>query len=653
MKSRLYFVFSAVILLWVGLVLRAAFLQVLPNERLARLQERQFEKTITYHAKRGAILDREGRELAISVNAFGLFADPSLIKEPKRIAKQLAKIIGRPQRAIERQLKQKQKRFIWLARRLDIKQKERIEKSVQSRGIGFIEESKRIYPNHSTLASVLGFVGSEGKGLEGIEYQFNKYLAGSEQQLRVATDARGRPLISEAFLLDPESQAMDVQLTIDLETQYFLEKELEQAVRQFSAKSAIGVVLDVETSELLALANFPSYDANEPFKTPNAVRRNRAVSDYFEPGSTMKPFVVAAALREGFAEPNSSFFCENGQFTIGNRIVREADATHKWGNLTTNEILARSSNIGSTKIAFAVGAPLYRKALFDFGFGAKTGVQLPGEVAGLVHELPWSKHLLSNASFGHGIAVNALQLASAYNVIANGGMWNPIQIIRSVRNPITEERIVPPSTNNPRRVLTKVEAEKMRLMLMGVTGMTGTAQNAKVDGFPVAGKTGTAQKVDPEGLGYLKDSYISSFAGFIPAQMPRFVIYIVVDSPQQKYYGSQVAAPVFARVASYVVRKAGVPPVLLTQKNLIKRKKLPEVESIVSKLRRDRTIKESLLKNEMPDLSGVPLGDFIFTAQELGFAVHSTGKGVIKATVPSPGHALPSSKYLRVQLSER
>src|SRR5207253_2623837 len=288
----------------------------------------------------------------------------------------------------------------------------------------------------------------------------------------------------------------------------------------------------------------PTFDVNKAMKTAPEVRRDKVATDAFEPGSTMKTFVIATALREGLAAPNTKFFCENGSFKVGDKVIHEAEAKEVFGNLTVSEILALSSNIGTTKIAFKMGAETLRQGLLDFGFGSKLGLDLPGEARGSVQALPWRPHLLSNISFGHGIAVTPLQIANAYAAVANGGVLNTPYIVQSMRDSETGQ--VKEMQQKPiRRVLTAEQASQMKIMLSGVTAPGGTGKNARVNGFIVAGKTGTAQKVDPNGRGYIKGAYISSFAGFIPANDPKFVIYVALDRPRKGFYGAQVAAPIF------------------------------------------------------------------------------------------------------------
>ncbi len=664
MRSRLVLILILLTALWAAMVGRAAFLQLLPNERLESLRKRQFETVVTLRSRRGDVLDRKGQELAISTTAHSLFADPKVLEDPKRAARILAKELKAPYKGIYDKLRRRKKRFVWLQRHLDRRTREAIE-ARKIRGLGFIEESKRTYPNDALLAHVLGFVGSEGSGLEGLEARYNDILEANRRDVAVQRDARGRPLIVGGRLFTEAPDGSDVHLTIDRELQFTLEQELRATVSAHEADSATGVVLDAQTSEILAMANAPAFDPNRPAGFSPDRRRNRALTDAFEPGSTMKTFVVAAALAKGLVEPNTKFNCENGSMKVGRRTIREADARHKWETLTVTEILANSSNIGTAKIAFELGAPALRAALADFGFGERTGVDLPGEARGTLLPMPWREHLLSNVSFGHGVAATALQIANAYAAVANGGWLKRPYIVRKVHDYETgaTTEIGPKAI---RRVLLPEVAAKMRLILSGATGLGATGANARVTGFPVAGKTGTAQKVNPSGRGYLRNAYISSFAGFFPANDPRFVIYVAVDNPRKGYYGSQVAAPVFARVASFAARHSGLSPVLITENDVVRRKAKsgaaspgPEQAAPRSGPRAagaggEGVVPEGFARSErvIPDLDGLTLREVVQRVNDTGLELRVRGSGVVKRFYPPAGARLDDHRSVTVHLEK-
>lgn len=572
-KYRLFTVIGILFAIWSLLLVRAFYVQVLPDEKLKVLQERQFKRVVTLQPGRGVITDRNGTELASSITSYSLFADPSLIESPTNVSYKLSSLLKRSAKSIRRTISDKDKRFVWIDRKMDEKMKNRIS-NLKIRGLGFVEESKRIYPNHHLLSHVLGFVGQEGQGLEGLEMKYNDQLSGNQKKLLIQKDARGRPLIVSGKLFNDQPDGANLQLTIDGEIQHVLEQELRITQGENDADSAVGVVIEAGTNEIVAIASVPDFNLNNALSSSMDYRKNRAVVDPFEPGSTLKPFIVAGALREKKLEPNTKYYCEKGSFRVADRIIRDSDVTHKYEWLTVSEILAKSSNIGMAKIGLQLGSKKTREILEEFGFGSKTGVQLGGDAKGILAPLPWREVKLANIAFGQGVATSALQMANAYAAIANGGVLKEPLLVKAIVDPQTGEKEEFQS-KVVRRVLTEEQSQTMLLMLMGVTNQEGTAMSARVSGFPVAGKTGTAQKADPNGGGYLKGAYISSFAGIIPANNPKYIIYVAVDNPRKKiYYGSEVAAPVFAKVAGYAIRKSGVSPILLTQDNLIKTKSL-------------------------------------------------------------------------------
>ncbi|MGE3683620.1 MAG: penicillin-binding transpeptidase domain-containing protein [Bdellovibrionales bacterium] len=666
MKSRILILFSGFLVLWGILILRAATLQIAPDARLEKLKRRKFETSLQIRTRRGAILDRHGVELAASVPAYSLFADPKMVTNPKELSRRLGRYLRLPVTRLRQRLSDKERRFIWVKRQLTDKQRDEI-KSWDQPGLGFIEEPKRVYPNGSLMAQVLGFVGTDGKGLEGLELEYNSHLQGQLKRILLPRDARGRPLLEDGRALTEVPDGADLHLTIDHEVQFTLEQELESVVNHFNADSAIGVVMEARTSEILALANLPSVDLNEGPKGPAFRRRNRVVTDAFEPGSTMKTFVIAGALREGLARPSSRYDCEGGRWKVGGRWISEADAHHAFDWLTVTEILAQSSNIGTAKIAFDLGEERLFRVLSDFGFGTKTGVRLPGESRGIMNPLPWRAHLFSNISFGQGIAVTPIQLAAAYGAIANDGLLKRPVLVKSIRRPEAElpEEFV---AEDIRRVLSAREAATMRLMLTAATQESGTGARARIPGYHVAGKTGTAQKVDLKKGGYLPDAYVSSFAGFVPAHDPRYVILIAVDNPKTAYYGSQVAAPVFGRLAQYLVRRAGLPPVLISEQNVIpsrgeaessqsprhelRERALVELREVATSGRSDSDKGEAKNQEpvEFPNLLGLTLREALGKIRNQTGPIKVRGHGVVVRTVPSAGASYPRRKRVTLVL---
>lgn len=624
--------------------MRTALLVTHPDERLTSISDKTRSRDWVRYPTRGAIVDREGRTLALSVQTTSVFADPSLIADPRSTAKKLAKPLGMSASVIEKKLRMRNNRFVWLARRLPNSIREAIPEV--DFGIGFINEPKRVYPFKSTLAQTIGFLSTDDRGIEGLELLYNQKLAGDPQKLSLGRDAKGRPLFTDPEIYERRSLAEDLELTIDIDVQSYLEKELSRVIKEFEAESAVGVVLDVETSELLSVANLPSYDLNRPFSASASARRNRVFLDVFEPGSTLKAMLVGAGMRSGAFAPNTIFDCEGGKFQVGKAWIREADSNKGWGNLSVAEILAKSSNIGSVKMAFRLGAKPYFEALTDFGFGQLTGVGFPGESVGILHPLPWSKSLLSTAAFGHGVAATAGQIANAFATVARGGLWKPMALVKGKAASLERSAV----SSSGRRVLTVKEAEMLTMMLRSATLKDGTGSSASVPGFAVAGKTGTAQKVNPEGRGYLPGKYLSSFAGFFPSHNPKYVIYVMVDSPKSAYYASQVAAPVFSKVASFVARKHGLVPSHFDSDRVVTKERVPLVAETMEIMRRHREIRTSLEQRVMPDLKGLSVGDFVQISKNRPLKIR--GQGEIVKTRPPAGDVLNGNQAIELILRE-
>ncbi len=634
--------------MWCALILRAAQLQILPDSRLAELQKRTYRTLVELPARRGTIYDRNGKELAVTIPTYSMYADPKIIKGQRGFAKRLAKVMGWSPLFVVEKIKNKDRRFVWLKRNMNAKEADKA-KALKLEGLAFVEESQRVYPNDNLLSQVMGFVGEEGKGLEGTEKKFDSVLRGENRQMRVERDARGRPLLLDGRLFSEPPSGADIQLTIDSELQFVLEKNLEEAVSAHLADSAIGVVLDAQTSEVLALGYAPTFDANRPSDFNADTWRNRGLTDAFEPGSTMKTLIMAGALKYDGLKPNTRFFCENGKFKVGPYFIREADVHHNFGMMTATEILSLSSNIGAAKIAMHMGLDNVFRTLKDFGIGDKTGIDLPGESRGILQPLPWRNHLLANVAFGHGVAVTPIQIASAYAAIANGGILKQPYIVKAIHaNEGSEQQDFKPK--EIRRVLTPEQAAVMRMMLVQATSDSATGASARVPGFPVGGKTGTAQKVLSTG-GYGKDQYISSFAGFIPATNPKYVIYVAIDNPRNKYYGSEVAAPLFSKVAGYAIRKSGLSPILISAKNVIQDNTAnSQQKDAIDRIRSVASVMNSNDQNLTPNLKGLSLREVYDRIRGTDIRVRILGEGRVARTSPEAGSELPSSKSIQITL---
>ncbi|MCG8556427.1 MAG: penicillin-binding protein 2, partial [Proteobacteria bacterium] len=445
--------------------------------------------------------------------------------------------------------------FVWIERRITPRQAAAV-RALKLAGIRMSREARRYYPNGRLAPHLLGFTDVDGRGIEGVELKLDDRLRGSSSSVPALRDRRGVVVFSEQLLDDRAAQGDDVYLTIDKTVQRIAERELQLAVRTFEARAGSVVILDPRNGEVLALANHPSFNPNDPGGAPIAYRRNRAVTDRFEPGSTVKPFTVAGALAAGALKPDEEIDCENGALEIAEYTIHD---TRKWDRLTPADILKYSSNIGTAKIGMKLGrAGLYR-ALRRFGFGQRTGLPLPGETAGILrHYRRWYEMDAATVAFGQGMSSTALQLAVATGALANGGRLMKTWLVREIRN-ARGEALESARPVVRRRVVPEWVARLVGDMLTSVTEPGGTADDASVEGYLAAGKTGTAQKADYERGGYAKDRWTASFVGFLPVHKPRIVVAVVIDEPVIAHYGGKVAGPAFRRIASAALRHLGVP----------------------------------------------------------------------------------------------
>lgn len=563
MKSIIYLFFLIKVAVFCLILGQAMNIQILPHRKLDSYQKNQFFKTVKVKARRGRIYDRKNKELAMVTPSFSLFADPSYVRSPRYAATQIYKIIGADKKSLESKMR-KRTRFVWLKRKLDLNTKRKLEK-LNISGLHFISESNRNYPEKSVSSQNLGLVGTNGKGLEGLEYYYDKYLNGKDIELIVSRDAKGRALV-----MDPEQYAnppegKDVVLTIDSEHQRFLEMQLKEVYEQQKAKRAYGLIIDTKTGALRAAANWPNYDANKALTVKSDLRKNYLFQEAQEQGSTIKTFAIGAALENRIYKPGSVFPCHKGKFKIGRRTISDS-SEHDCDEMSLNEALKLSSNVVLTHAALGVGEQKMREFYNQMGFGQKTGLDFPGEALGIYKSKKWSEHLLASASFGHGFTATPIQLAAAYAAIANDGLWKQPHLVEKIISPTGLESKL---KLTEKMIMSAKTAKTLRAMLTSVTSPGGTGEAARVPGYLVAGKTGTANKVDLEKGGYSKEKYLSSFIGMVPADQPRFVIYIGVDEPEKEHYASLVAAPVFSKVAQFILTKENILPSQLDHKDFI------------------------------------------------------------------------------------
>jgi cell division protein FtsI (penicillin-binding protein 3) len=532
---------------------KAIHLQVFQSQWLSQAASDQYEKSLTISGKRGNIYDRNQRAMAVSIDVASIAAYPARITDIEETAKKLAVILKLDTRKIRQKLAL-DRSFVWIKRKTTARETQMV-KELKLAGIGFVPEFNRFYPNKTLAAQALGFTGLDGKGLEGIEFYYNRQLKGVESKITIFEDALGNGFKSENRQLARNS-GHNLVLTIDSNIQYITESTLIEAVNQFSASSAMAIVMQPRTGAILALAHFPTINPNSYLTFNRPLWRNRAITDPFEPGSTMKIFSAAAALESGNIKYNDIFYCENGAYKIGKNVVHDS-SKHGW--LSLQQIIKFSSNIGAIKIGEKVGAKTLYQTFRNFGFGAKSGIDCPGETTGsLSHYSSWSEIDIGAISFGHGIAVSAVQLITAVSAIANDGILMKPHIVMEIsdQNGQPVKRFKPQPV---RRVISARTAGIVKKILQTVTTKGGTGVNAALDRYSVGGKTGTARKLDETGK-YSDSMHVASFVGFTPVDKPEIAVLVIIDEPQENYYGGIVAAPVFKKIAQQTLNYLNVAP---------------------------------------------------------------------------------------------
>ncbi len=532
---------------------QAVRLHVFKGAWLSERASREYERAMVVQGKRGAITDRNGNPLALSIDSPSIAAYPRQLSDRKAVARQLAKPLNLTQRDLYERLDPKRP-FVWLKRQATPRQAEAVQ-ALGIKGLDFITEHSRYYPNKTLAAQLVGFSGVDGHGLEGMEFYFEAYLKGGEQEITVLKDALGRRFEGAGMPVDLAG-GNQVVLTIDRTIQHIAQKALEATATQYEAKSGIAIVMAPATGEVLALAHYPFFNPNNYKDFGRELWRNRAITDPFEPGSTMKIFSVAAAIDSGVCSPSTIFYCENGEYRIGRNTIHDTKS-HGW--LSLQQIVKYSSNIGSVKMAEKLGPRQLHDYLLSFGFSQRSGIACPGETAGSLSPFKsWSAIDAGAISFGQGISVSAIQLISATSAIANGGLLMKPMLVKEItdRNGGTVQRFSPEAV---RRVVSSHTAATVRRILKTVITEGGTGVNAALEGYSVCGKTGTAQKIDGSG-GYAKGRYISSFVGFAPADHPELAILVLVDEPKAQSYGGIVAAPAFRQIALETLNYLNIPP---------------------------------------------------------------------------------------------
>jgi cell division protein FtsI (penicillin-binding protein 3) len=630
-----------------GLTGRLAYLQIVRHGELALAAERQYSKTIVIRPKRGPIIDRHGATLADSSAAESLFAQPRRITDPAGVARRLAPVLGESPEDLVRRLRS-DRAFVWLRRRLP----PRVAQSLRvlgEPGLGFVSETMRLYPNRELAAHMLGFEGVDGVGLEGLERVWDAHLAGTPGKALVERDALGRDVSATPVTVRQATPGGGLSLTIDTTIQYVAEREIDLAYRRTQAKAAMAIVMDPRTGDVLAMAIRPTFNPNNFAMATGNEWRNRAITDPFEPGSTFKVILAAAALEEGVVRPSDRIYAGNGMITVADRTIRD---WKKYGWLTFGEVLQHSSNVGAIKVGLALGRDRYYRYITDFGFGSATGVGLPGESRGVVRDpRRWSGLSLATLSIGQEISVTAMQLVAAFGAVANGGRLMQPRLVRAVLDADGREtRVFEPSI--VRQVISPETARTLTQLLSRVVE-DGTGHAAAIPGYAVGGKTGTAQKLDPTMRRYSHAPGVLSFIGMAPVDDPRFVMLVLLDEPKNEHWGSEAASPIFAAIGGEVLRYLGVPPQ--------DRAPMQLVASAPAELTANSGARIGSARNEgdpgdadaMPSLAGRTLRQALALLAARNVEVEIRGRGVVVAQAPAAGTPIPPGLVARLELAPR
>jgi len=540
-QRRIGLMFAVFLALLGCAALRAVWIGTVKAGPLGERAVQQQVEDLEITARRGTIFDRNGVELAVSEDAVTVFAHPFLIDDPGDVAARLAPLLGRPEDELIKKLGDRESTFVYLRRKMDASLGHRIEE-MHIEGIDTVVEANRTYPQGHLAAQVLGTVGSENKGLSGLEYAREDQLGGDDGHRRVVKDALGEPV--SLIETDRAQAGDDLRLTLDAAIQERVEAVLSEVGQTYTPAGATALVMDPRTGAILALANWPRVDANNVAGAPEYAQQNRAVQFNYEPGSTFKAITIAGALEEKLITPDTQFAVPP-TIQVSDRVIGESHGGGG-GTLTTADILAHSSNVGTVMIGLKLGATRFDRWVRRFGFAKPTGVDLPGEDRGIVLDVKdYSGSSIGNMPIGQGLSVTPVQMASAFTAIANGGLKRRPYIVEGDRRP-------------PKRVISERTAKQVSKMLEGVLGAGGTAQEAAVDGYTLAGKTGTAEKA--ENGTYSDTDFVASFIGYAPAKNPRLLVSVMVDEPRGDIYGGTVAAPAFERIMEFALPYLKIPP---------------------------------------------------------------------------------------------
>ncbi len=647
-KNRIIFVFTCFCLFFLLVLGKAFKVQLIDASDLIVRANSQFLRQATVYPKRGNIYDRSGHPFALNVQTYSIFTIPKATNGKNDVYKKLAKIV--PELSYKEMIStiKKRKKFTWLGRKLRLS-KDQVEDIKELKGV-FIEGTpERTYPNHELLSQVVGFVGLDNRGLSGMEYMFDKELRGNPVTLKYTIDNKGRAIKFESHQ-DVTAQAKDIYLTIDKDIQGMAEKYLKEAVIKHNAdKGGVGVI-DAQTGEILAIANYPTFDPNNVKGSAPESRKLSFAIDPFEPGSSFKIFTAASALENNVAKISSTYYAEQGRMRVDNHWIKEAESHEKFEWISVADIIRYSSNVGTTKLAFDLTFPKFKKTLKELNFGNKTGIEVPGESRGIFTEADNVTPLsLSNISFGQGIAVTGVQMLAAYAAIANGGEYVKPTLIKRDPNLVTVAELEPENENQldkRRRVFSKKNTEDLtNALVLAVEKGTGT--NAQIPHFKIAGKTATAQRVDKNG-GY--KGYVSGFVGY-PVNVDRpFVIVVYVDNPKSGgYYGGAVAAPVFKNLAEYMLYKNK--DISRIAEHSDNDYDLKNVKANIDIVQVKEASTRSLTPGIVPNMIGLDKITVTNIGNKLNLQLTHRGMGVVSSQFPSPGTPVTGDTVVKLEYS--
>jgi len=647
-RNRIRFICFLFFAFFLVLAAKAVHLQYFRSEKLEAYAHKIHRSLDKLTHKRGLIYDRNGVELAVSLEVDSVYAEPSKIEDVDAAAKALSEVLHLPFKDVARRLSTG-KHFAWIKRQISHKESKALRVR-RLKAVGFVKESKRFYPHRALASNLLGLVGIDCVGLEGLEHRFDTFLKGEPGCLIGEKDALNRVFFPEGVRFTGSKRGSNLILTIDSKIQFIVERELDRLVAACKPRGAVAVAMVPDTGEVLAMASRPTFDPNAAGRYPDQNRRNRAVSDVFEPGSTFKVFTMAAVLEERLIGEDHRIYCEKGAWRYGGRVIHD---THPYQWLTLPEIIKVSSNIGASKLADMLGRKTLYGYIDAFGFGRYSGIRCPGEFPGLLRKPgTWSRVGLATHAFGQGLAVTPIQLASAFCAVVNGGNLMRPFVVREIRDEggeVVDSR----SPRIVRRVISREASRRAREILAGVVEKGGTGTQAALKGFRVAGKTGTAQKVDPETRRYSPTERVASFIGCVPAEDPMVAVLVLVDEPQGEQwqkYGGVVAAPAFRNIVEDMLKQLGVFPG--DGIRMAKLNRAAAAVRIMSKPKSDHATgsgySQMLQRLVMPDLRGMSIRQVLRVADERSLEVEIVGSGCAVSQSPPPGRILREKRKAKI-----